>query len=213
MARDLPDREPGATTRTALTAFVIISTMYAMATIVLMHLLRPGDDPLSSPISQYAVGRFGFLMTACLILWGMAGWALAAALSLGSPGQTSRVGLGLLVFFGAGLIVAGIVSVDVPYDMWNLSRTGAVHVVCASVSTASFPFAALLVSDRRRGDQASALPAPSSEWLLRIILAVMPAVFLSACFLPAVFGLVQKIYAVLVLQWMLLGSLRGRPRR
>jgi Protein of unknown function (DUF998) len=85
-----------------------------------VHLLRPEDDPLASPISQYAVGRFGFVMTAAHFLWGIAAWALAAGLRRCVALQArSPVGLGLLVTFGLGLIVASIIPVDVPYSLRN----------------------------------------------------------------------------------------------
>jgi hypothetical protein len=191
-----PDNGARTRTRSAAAAFVVMATIYSMATIVFIHVLRPGDDPLASPISQYAVGRFGYLMTACLLLWGLAGWALAAALSRGPSGLApSRVGFGLWVVFGAGLVVAAFVPVDVPYDMWNMSPTGKVHVFAASVSTFTAPIAALLLPGR------SSRRSRAFAWVL---LAAMPTVFLSGAFVPAIFGLVQKVYALLVLTWMLL---------
>lgn len=195
MGRESSEPAPGARTRSAAAAFVVVATIYSMATIVFIHVLRPGDDPLASPISQYAVGRFGYLMTACLLLWGLAGWALAVALSPGPSGsEPSRARLGLLVVFGAGLVVAAFVPVDVPYDMWHLSPTGKVHVFGASVSTLTAAIAAVLLSHRQ---------ARWSRALAWVVFAVMPAVFLSAALVPAFFGLVQKIYALLVLIWML----------
>lgn len=196
MERDVLGAGAGPKTRPALAAFVVLAASYAMATIVLIHLLRPDDDPLASPISQYAVGRFGDFMTAALLVWGLAGWALAAALSRRpSAPAPSRVALGLWIAFGAGLVLASFVPVDVPYDMWHMSPTGKVHVFGASVSTFTAPIAALLVTDRS---------ARRSRALAWVLLATMPTVFLSAMFFPGVFGLAQKIYALLVLTWMVL---------
>src|SRR5207248_1770695 len=78
--QDAPPRKAGSRATAALAIIGIIGTAYAVAAILVVHWLRPEEDPLSSPISQYAVGRFGFVMNAALFLWGVASWALTAGL-------------------------------------------------------------------------------------------------------------------------------------
>jgi hypothetical protein len=198
-----------------LAAFVMLATAYAIAAIIGVHFLRPEDDPLSSPISQYAVGRFGFVVTAALFSWGVAGWALASGLSRGvSPASRSRAGLVLLVVFGAGLLVASFFPMDVPFRPRDPTPTGATHLFAASVSTLLFPFAALLLA-RSFGSDGPWLSFYSfAHRLGLVILVAMPIVFAFGSLYFALFGLVQKIYALLVLAWMMATSARlGRVAR
>jgi hypothetical protein len=205
----------GARTTAALALFVMLASAYAIAAIIGVHFLRPDDDPLSSPISQYAVGRFGFVMNAALFLWGVAGWALAFGLSRGvSPPVRSPAGLVLLVVFGAGLVVASFFPMDVPFRPRDPTPTGATHLFAASVATLLFPFAALLWAGSFRSDELWLPFYPFAHRLGLVILAAMPIVFAFGNFYFALFGLVQKIYALLVLAWMIATAVRlGRVAR
>jgi hypothetical protein len=207
-----PVDRPGAArarTTAALAGYVILATASAIAAIIGVHFLRPEDDPLSSPISQYAVGRFGFVMTAALFLWGVAAWALASGLSRGvSPSAGSRSAAVLSVVFGVGLVVASFFPMDVPFRRHDPSPTGATHILAASVSTLLFPFAALLWA---RSFRTEAIWQSFYEFAHRLgllLLAAMPIVFAFGSFYFALFGLVQKIYAVLVLSWMMAAAIR-----
>jgi hypothetical protein len=201
----------GARTTAALAAFVMLATAYAIAAIIGVHFLPRVDDPLSSPISQYAVGRFGFVMTAALYLWGIAGWALAVGLSRGvSPPVRSRAGLVLLVVFGAGLVVASCFPMDVPFRPRDPTPTGAIHLFAASVSTLLFPFAALLWARSFRSDEPWLPFYPFAHRLGLVLLVAMPIVFAIGQFYFALFGLVQKIYGLLVLAWIMASAIRLR---
>jgi hypothetical protein len=183
---------------------VVFATAYVIAVILLVHVLRPEDDLFSSPISLYAVGRFGFLMTTALFTWGLAGWALGLGLRRAlAQAARSPVGLALLVVFGAGLIVASFVPMDVPFRPHNPSPTGALHLFSASLSTVLSPFAALLVSNGFQCEVGWRDFRPFARRLAFVILAAMALVFTIFVTYPPMFGLAQKTYALLVLSWMM----------
>ena len=75
-------------------ATIVIScvTYYAVA-VVALHVLRPEYDPVSRVTSNYAVGPYGYLMTATFFAFAAALFVLSFGLSrvLATPAQ-SRLG-------------------------------------------------------------------------------------------------------------------------
>jgi hypothetical protein len=130
----------------------IIGISYVLVATVAVHFLRPDLDPLSSPISQYAVGPYGELMTSALLIWGLASLLFAVRLrSSVIPSGWLWGGLLLLVVFAVGLVSAGIFPMDVPFPPKNFSpksftTVGLIHVLSATIASVCFPFAARLLS-------------------------------------------------------------------
>jgi hypothetical protein len=99
---------------------------------------------------------------------------------------------------------------DVPYLPFHFTRTGAVHVFFASLSTACFPPAALLVAWSARLDARwQSIHTPLVR-LAGACFVVAPVVFFTGNFYVSLFGLVQRIYTVLALAWLLLAANRLR---
>ncbi len=76
--------------RLALVAMV--GTVYWIASVVALHLLRPDYDPAQRAISEFAVGPYGYLMTIAFILSGVGSFALTLGLWYGEtlcPGPGS----------------------------------------------------------------------------------------------------------------------------
>ena len=49
---------------TLLTAVALVGFGYFAACVTSMHLIRPEYDPVAETVSQYAIGPYGYLMTA-----------------------------------------------------------------------------------------------------------------------------------------------------
>lgn len=192
-----------------LAVLVAILASHA-ALVIVVHLLRPKRRSPFQPDQPVRGRPVWALITSCVFAWGIASWLLAAGLRLDLAGPARpAIGLGLLIAAGAGLVVAGFVRIDVPYDIKHLSRTGVVHVGAASLSYLSLPLSALVPeigfeSDLRCRPLAHYLPA-----LALVILTFMPLVFGSEIFLPAVFGSLRKIFALLILIWILGARILG----
>jgi hypothetical protein len=132
-----PTTKPNPTTLLAVVAMAGLS--YVLLALVALHVLRPDLDPISSPISEYAIGPNGLLFTTALLSWGGASLVLAFGLHRGvAPSGQSPTGLVLLAVFGVGLIVAGIFPMDVPFPPEDFSperftAAGATHIISATI--------------------------------------------------------------------------------
>src|SRR5215469_8600764 len=97
-----------------LALIAIGSIMYFVAAVVALHVLRPELNPTRHAVSNYAIGPFGFLMTAAFFTLALSEFALA--LGLARSLTTSRGALAsvlLLYLAGAGMVVTGIFPGDV----------------------------------------------------------------------------------------------------
>ena len=108
-------------------AFVIL--------LALLHVLRPDLDPSWRFISEYEIGRYGWLMRAAFFCLSLSVLALCFAIAVDARGVSGRLGLALLLLAAFGMGLAGVFAPD-PVN--KLHEVGAVldHL----------PFAALLVS-------------------------------------------------------------------
>src|ERR671921_2650135 len=109
-----------------------------------LHFLRPDVNPVLEPMSNYAVGPYGFLLTAADIGLFLAALALALGLYLGiAPRGRSYVGLFLLALYGVSVLLAGIFPIDVGGEATTF---GTIHNVVGNLSFFGFPIAVILLS-------------------------------------------------------------------
>jgi hypothetical protein len=186
---------------------------YVVAVVVAMHFLRPDLSPISSPISEYAVGPNGLLFTSALLTWGIASLALAAGLrrGIGPPGP-SRTGLALLTVFGVGLIIASIFPMDVPFPPadfppGHFTAAGATHITSATVATICFPCMALLLSKGFEKDPRWRSFRRPARVLALGSLAAVVGLFVASGVDIHLFGIAQRIVAAFALMWQFLTAL------
>jgi hypothetical protein len=97
-----------------------------MLLLVVVHVAKPDLDPSWRPISEYALGDHGWLMTLAFLLWGSS--AIGVFVALRSQVQTTggRIGLAFLLLGAAGPILAAIFPMDpltAPADAATTSGT------------------------------------------------------------------------------------------
>jgi hypothetical protein len=111
----------------------------------LLHLLRDDLAPSWRVISEYAVGRHGWLMVVAFLLLAVVSGALAAASwTVGSP-RLGRLGAVLMAITAIGMSMAGLFTTDlitVPHD--DRTTEGQLHEVGALLDLT--PFAAIVVT-------------------------------------------------------------------
>jgi len=179
----------------ALAALASVVTVLAA-----LHGLRPDVDVLVQPISAYARGPYSGMFAAALAVWGGSAWLIEAALWR----RASRLDRALLTLFGAGLVVAAVFPMDVPFppDEWTVKRlscSGVVHITAASVSSLVFPVVAVRLSPRLGAARGLRITAAFS--------AVAAAAVFSLPFIDVrYFGLAQRAFAALVLAWLIRAS-------
>jgi hypothetical protein len=190
-----------------LAFFVIVGVAGYLLSIAALHFLRPDVSPVLEPISNYAVGPYGFLMTAAAFGSGLAALALTLGLylSIAPPGR-SYVGLFLLGVFGVSELLAGLFPIDVGGEA---TMVGAIHNIVGNVSFFGLPIAAILLSlGMGKDERWRSLRRPALAVSLAIVLTVVLTI---VGFNTGIgFGVAQRIANITALAWILLVAIHLR---
>ncbi len=123
---------------------VIFSTTF-IAILFLLHFLEPEFDPSWRMISEYELGRFGWMMSLAFFCWGGSVFALLITLwsSLRTLGGT--LARGWLILLGVALFGAGIFKTNPIMDT-TVSTANTLHSLCGALVIITFPIVASLIS-------------------------------------------------------------------
>ena len=148
-------RDTAATERTqevaVLATVATVGTVVFVGLIAALHFLKPETSPIDRPTSEYAVGRFGYLMTVAFVALSVATWALVIGLRRDLPRSArSSLGLGLLGVFGSCLLVAAAFPIDLEGTPETLA--GRIHSINGPIAFLSLTAATNLVSRRFKLD-------------------------------------------------------------
>jgi hypothetical membrane protein len=103
-----------------------------------LHALSPEFDPSWRVVSEYANGRYGWVLSLMFASWAGSSWALAAAVR---PQLDRTIGgkiaLGLLIAAGVGQAMAAVFDINHP-----------LHELAGMIGVLSLPIAAMLISAR-----------------------------------------------------------------
>jgi hypothetical protein len=134
-----------------LATAAIAGTAVFVVLLAALHVLNPDTSVIDRPTSEYAVGPFGYLMTAAFVALSGATWALVIGLSQNlSREARSPLGLGLLAVFGTCLLVAA----TFPIDLEGTPRTlaGTIHSINGPIAFLSLTVGTNLVARRFKLD-------------------------------------------------------------
>jgi hypothetical protein len=116
-----------------------------LSLLLLLHILKPELDPSWRWISEYEIGRFGWMMRLAFFCWGSA--VLALTVTLWSSLQSALGGLGAVwlmviavALFGAGIFMTAPITDRTP------SRENSLHAICGAVVILTFPIAATVTA-------------------------------------------------------------------
>ena len=172
-----------------------------------LHFLRTDVNPMVEPVSNYAVGAYGFLSTAANIGSGLAALALTLGLylSIASPGR-SRVGLFLLGLFGVSELLAAIFPIDVGAQATTI---GIIHNVVGNIAFFGFLAAVILLSwSMGKDEQWRSIRRPALA--LALVVLGMAVLTIVGANIGIGFGVGQRLFNVTSMGWMLLVALRLR---
>jgi hypothetical protein len=125
-------------------------------TLIVVHLLRPDLDASWRPVSEYALGAHGWLMTLAFACWGLGPIALALAVRQAAATRGAKVGVGLLVLGGVGPLLAAMFPMDpLLTPPAAMTRSGMVHAAAAVLGDL-VPIGALVLT--------TALTRPQGPW-------------------------------------------------
>jgi hypothetical protein len=154
--------------------------------------MSPEVDPMTRPVSEYALGDFRWLATIRTLAQGVGPIALAVAL------RRERAGALLLLVTGLLKLAMPLFPVDALGT--PATSAGQVHNVLGNLTFFLLPVAALLLIRplRRRGSR-TALPVAVVLAIATVGVPVGNAV--------GGFGLAQRAYLILCALWLLLAAL------
>jgi hypothetical protein len=127
-----------------------IALALALAFLVLLaalHVLEPEFTPSWRMISEYELGRYGWLMQLAFFVLAIANVALFAALRPQIPSTAGRVGLVLLLVGTAGIVLGGSFITDpITTAPSNWSASGKLHTLGGATFILLMPFFTSLIS-------------------------------------------------------------------
>jgi hypothetical protein len=156
---------------------VVLGVATVFALYVLLHILRPDENPVQRFLSEYAVGRAGILMTADFFLQALISLALVIGLFRDVRHSGSLLaGCAFLTVAAGMLTVAGVF----PTDLSDLAggppplghSGGFVHQSAGAISFVARIFAFLLLSGAYRHDNRWNTFAPTAHRLAIAFLAL-----------------------------------------
>lgn len=181
----------------------LVATLAYLGVLVTLHVLPTGYDPVHHAVSDYAVGKYGYLFRIGLWVSSFGALTLAVALirGVGSPPLPSRA---LVFLFLIPVARIGMTLFPTDLEGKGLSRTGIVHYLFAVLA---FTLTYLVISETTT----SVRDLGPSPWLLDLLKwsasAVAPALFLVVVtmFRPLrkVFGLCERLFLLATNVWFL----------
>ena len=124
-------------------ASILLSVLF-LAILILLHFLKPELQPRWRMISEYEIGRFGWMMRSAFFCWGASALSLLIVLwpSLAYTGGIT--GRWWFVLIAMALFGAGIFKTNAITD--NTSNpANTLHALCGAIVILTFPIAATLV--------------------------------------------------------------------
>ncbi|NML40633.1 DUF998 domain-containing protein [Chitinophaga sp. G-6-1-13] len=145
MAKKLIITKPTSRTQLVLSKISVITGILYVSLLLLLHLLEPGFDPSWRFISEYALGKSGWLMNIVFLSFVVS--SLSCGLSVFPQVKTivGYIGLIILAIGAAGIFIAAIFNTDpVTTGPDKLTFSGKMHYMGASLDYT--PLAMLLLA-------------------------------------------------------------------
>ena len=125
-----------ATTTSLVFARVAIGTSVAVLVLLaILHILSPEFNPAWRMVSEYANGKYAWVLSLLFFLWGVGSLALAYTLWPHLPTTMGKIGLFFLIAAGIGEAMAAVF--DINHNLHSLS---------AMIGIPSLAIAAMLIS-------------------------------------------------------------------
>jgi len=179
--------------------------LYFVLALLLMHVVQPDYTITDHMISDYAVGRHGWIMTTAFVSLSLGCLALAMGLFQEGPRSwLARIGAGLLLVAFLGLIVTALFPTDL--ETAPTTRTGNIHTLSFLVNVVSICASTLCLALSYGG---------SPRWHRRrtpaLVLAGLLIVAFVAQFMTlhrgAPYGITNRLFVAVLMAWLISNSL------
>jgi Protein of unknown function (DUF998) len=131
-----PQQGPSAGLSLAAPCLSLVSSVVALASLASLHILSPEFDPSLRVVSEYALGRYPWVLAIVFFAWAVGSWALGFALRRELQTVAGKIGRALLVLAGFGEAMAAL------FDL----RQPLLHNLAAALSIPELPIAAILIT-------------------------------------------------------------------
>jgi hypothetical protein len=175
---------------------MILLSVFAVL-VVLLHAIKPEFEPSWRFLSEYSIGRHGWVMMTAFFLWAISSIALSAALRPHVATRSGRAGCVLLSAVGLSLLMAGLFTQDpITAKPDALTTHGTLHAVASMIGIPGLPIAALLITwSLKRNPGWSTLVAGMSVTAHLTWFALLAMVVYLGSALPAAGGFGPGVYA------------------
>lgn len=119
------------------------STTLFIVLLTILHFVEPEIEPTWRFISEYALGKYGILMSVAFIAWALAYLFLFFGLRKKIVSAIGKIGLTLLIISAIGLLIAGLFITD-PATAEVKTTSGKLHAIGGTLGMA-MPFASLFI--------------------------------------------------------------------
>jgi hypothetical protein len=136
----------------------ILATGTAILLLAALHVLSPEFSPSWRMISEYAFGRYAWVLSLMFLSWAISSWAVAVALWSEIQTNAGRVGLWFLIAAGIGEAMASAFDITHPIG----------HGIAGLLGVIGFPVAALLLSAALRRDENQRARAKGLLWIANL---------------------------------------------
>lgn len=183
--------------------------VYVVLVVAILPFLRPEYDASINWISDYAVGRLGWLQSSAFVATGLGVLALLFGLARFGPATwIARTGLAFLAILAPGMCIAALFQTDLPGH--HMTQHGLIHNMDALANFLCGLIAALFLSASFGDD-----PRWRSIRGPALILAVFGVVALVNQFMTDALrlhwgGVANRVFAGSLMLWLLLAALHLR---
>jgi len=186
----------------------------ALIALAALHVLKPEINPSRHLISQYALGRHGWIMAMCFASFAAASACLFVALIASVPSLLGYVGLAFLLAAAIGLAMAALFRMDpVLTTAAQRSFSGKMHGVAFLVGVPCQLLAVLLVSLALAHTSYASLPLLVLAGIVWFSLGVMIAIMLRVgpghrpnASVPRWFGWSNRLFVVAYGVWLIVAA-------
>jgi hypothetical protein len=127
-------------------SFAILSIVFAavfLILLILLHFLKRELDPSWRMISEYEIGRFGWLMRLAFFCWGASVLALLTSIWTSLQFTSGMISRAWFILIVIALVGAGIFKTN-PITDRTPSLVNTLHTLCGAIVILTFPIAATL---------------------------------------------------------------------
>jgi uncharacterized membrane protein YidH (DUF202 family) len=210
---DAPARRVDAATLTTVTATGFLVALAAL------HVIKSDLSPTWRMVSEYEIGRNGWIMQAAFLLLAVSCVSTVVLLRPVTANRGGRIGRGALAVTAAGLTLAAFATSDpITASHDQLTTHGNLHGLGAMIGIPSFVVAAIAIARSLRDNEIYATPIRNAT---RVVLAAIAVFIVSMATMfhgaPATpdsrIGIQNRILVVAYAVWLLIAANPARHAR